>query len=278
MRTIGVIMFTALLLPVASRSQDAPPGEESSPSVATLHVPITAPEDTLKPPSDFVPVEKEPEVIVKKEPVYPALALKAGIEGKVWVKSWIDEQGKVREVQIIRSDNDIFNQAAIDAAKEFRFTPAQLKGQPVAVWVTFPFKFKIAKSDSLKTSSTLRADSLLAFIQDVAHGKKIARDRVREFLQPGARVAIGGSLHPLAELLSLQGMRRSALGDPGNEIALCHSIESDDGYAMAVLMETKDAKAGLHFQMISAGRDATGRWRIRHWYADQNVYTAPAPR
>jgi len=31
------------------------------------------------------------------------------------------------------------------AAKEYRFTPSEIKGKPVAVWVTIPFKFKLAE-------------------------------------------------------------------------------------------------------------------------------------
>ncbi|HXX64907.1 MAG TPA: energy transducer TonB [Bacteroidota bacterium] len=275
MRTASIILITALLVPIVSRGQDAPEREESSQSIATLQAPSASLADTTKPPPEFVPVEIEPEVLVKKEPVYPALALKAGIEGKVWVKSWIDEQGMVRDVQIIRSDNDTFNQAAIDAAKQFRFKPAILNGKPVAVWVTFPFKFKIGKSDSLKASSPLSADSLLAFIQDVVHGKKIDKGRLEKFLQPDAQAAVGGSLRGLADVLSTQGRMRAALGVPGNTISCFHSTESDDKSAMAVLIETQDTKGGLHFQMICVYRDSAGRWRIRHWYCDQKVYQKP---
>jgi TonB family protein len=91
-------------------------------------------------------------VIVKKvEPVYPELALKAGLEGKVWLKIWVDTDGKAKQVDVLKSDSDVFNQAAIDAAKQFLFTPAYMKGKPVAVWVSVPFKFKLADKDSKAT-------------------------------------------------------------------------------------------------------------------------------
>lgn len=97
------------------------------------------------PPQDFVEVEKEPTVISKKDPVYPELALRAGIEGKVWVKVWVDTEGKARSVIVLKSDNDVFNQSAVEAAKQFVFTPAYLRGRPVSVWVSIPFKFRLGE-------------------------------------------------------------------------------------------------------------------------------------
>ena len=96
------------------------------------------------PPPDFVPVEKEPVVVKKVEPKYPELAMRAGLEGKVWVKIWVDKEGKAKQVVVIKSDAEIFNEPAIEAAKQFVFTPAYMNNGPVAVWVSVPFKFKLA--------------------------------------------------------------------------------------------------------------------------------------
>jgi TonB family protein len=99
-------------------------------------------QDTI-PPQDFVPVEKEPVVVKKVDPKYPELALRAGIEGVVWVKIWITSDGKPKDVQIMKTDNHVFDQSAIDAAKQFVFTPAMKDGKPISVWVSVPFKFKL---------------------------------------------------------------------------------------------------------------------------------------
>ncbi|MCX6138766.1 MAG: TonB family protein [Ignavibacteriales bacterium] len=99
------------------------------------------------PPAEFLEVEKQPAPkpggIV--QPVYPESARKSGLEGTVWVKIWIDEEGVPQKADIIKSDAGDFNQASIDAAMKWRFTPAMLKGKPVAVWVTIPFKYKLNK-------------------------------------------------------------------------------------------------------------------------------------
>ncbi len=100
-------------------------------------------EEEEAPPPDFVPFEKEPQVIKRIEPVYPELARKAGLEGTVWVKLWVDKEGKVKDVVILKSASEIFNQPAIDAAKQWIFTPAMMKTGPVSVWISLSFNFKL---------------------------------------------------------------------------------------------------------------------------------------
>ena len=95
-------------------------------------------------PADFVPVEKYPEQIKVVTPKYPEIALRAGLEGTVFVKAWVDKEGKVRKTMVLKSDAEIFNAPACDAVKEWVFTPAIMNKGPVDVWVTVPVKFKIA--------------------------------------------------------------------------------------------------------------------------------------
>jgi protein TonB len=95
------------------------------------------------PPPDFVPFEKGPQIVKKTAPVYPEIARKAGLEGTVWVKIWVDKQGKSKKVVIQKSASEIFDQAAIDAAKQMVFTPAMMQNGPVDVWVSIPFHFKL---------------------------------------------------------------------------------------------------------------------------------------
>ncbi len=98
------------------------------------------------PPADFVPVEKQPQVVTPNIPKYPELAQRAGIEGRVIVKIWVDKDGKPRKAVILKSDAEIFNQPAIDAAMSTRFTPAIMNKGPVAVWVVIPFTFKLKQT------------------------------------------------------------------------------------------------------------------------------------
>lgn len=97
------------------------------------------------PPPDFVPVEKQPQPLPgnNPSPVYPEIARRAGVEGTVWVKIWVDKEGNPKKAQVLKSDAELFNQPAIDAAMRWKFTPAIMNNGPVAVWVSIPFKFRL---------------------------------------------------------------------------------------------------------------------------------------
>jgi protein TonB len=104
--------------------------------------PIEIPEPA---PPPFRIVEEMPKIVRSVTPVYPEIALRAGLEGTVIVKFWVDKEGKPREVSVLQSNEDIFNDAAIAAAKQYVFTPAYMNSGPVSVWITIPFRFRIAE-------------------------------------------------------------------------------------------------------------------------------------
>lgn len=91
---------------------------------------------------EFFAVEVKPKVVKQVEPQYPELARKAGIEGRVFVKVLVNEQGKVDSVVVLKSTNPIFIKPAIAAAKQFVFTPGRQRDKAVKVWVAIPFIFK----------------------------------------------------------------------------------------------------------------------------------------
>jgi TonB family protein len=106
---------------------------------------IVIPPEPNDPPSDiFQPFEKEPVPVLTMAPQYPDIPLRAGIEGNVFVKVLITKEGKVKKAILVKSDGDLFNQPAIDAAMKWVFTPALMNGKPVPVWVSIPFRFRLS--------------------------------------------------------------------------------------------------------------------------------------
>jgi len=101
--------------------------------------------DIDAPPPDFVPYEQAPMVVKRVEPKYPEIAQRAGLEGTVHVKLWVDKEGKVRKVVVLKSDAELFNEPSIEAGMQWVFTPAMQHNGPVSVWVAVPFKFRIKK-------------------------------------------------------------------------------------------------------------------------------------
>jgi protein TonB len=96
-------------------------------------------------PADFVPVEKQPVPVKQVKPEYPDVARRLNAEGTVWVKIWVDKEGKPKKATVQKSDNELFNDAATKAAMQFVFTPAVMNNGPVAVWVSIPFRFKLGQ-------------------------------------------------------------------------------------------------------------------------------------
>lgn len=93
-------------------------------------------------------VDKEPTYVVQKTPAYPKSALKDLFEGTVWVGLMVDEQGRVESVRLIKGARGDLDTAALEAAKQWKFTPAEKKGKPVKTEVTIPFRFKVSTKSS----------------------------------------------------------------------------------------------------------------------------------
>ena len=138
MKTISMLMFTAMLAAGVAGCGNKTEGPQEITPTSSLQAIEEAP------PSDMVPVDKEPGLVKNAAPVYPEEAMKNGLQGTVYVKILVDTEGRVKDAVIAKSDGEIFNQASIDAAKQFQFTPAMKEGKPVSVWVVVPFKYKLA--------------------------------------------------------------------------------------------------------------------------------------
>ena len=92
-------------------------------------------------------VAEPPRVLheVNSAEIYPPEAYKMGIEGKVDLRVGIDENGEVRQVKIVGKAGHGFDEAARDALRRFRFSPARTSdGKAVAVNITYRFSFDIS--------------------------------------------------------------------------------------------------------------------------------------
>jgi protein TonB len=114
-------------------------GPMSSAAAPVSLAPPPAPSVPRRPGGDL----KSPSRTTYVAPVYPQLAKISRIEGSVIVEATIDEAGMVRDVRVLRS-NALFDQAAIDAVKQWRYTPTRLNGVnvPVILTVTVMFTMK----------------------------------------------------------------------------------------------------------------------------------------
>jgi protein TonB len=95
---------------------------------------------------DFVSVEKEPYIDLtelQKKVVYPEIARRAGIEGKVNIRVLVGKNGKPKKYIIESTDSELLNSAAATAVMNSVFTPAILGNQPIDCWVSIPINFRM---------------------------------------------------------------------------------------------------------------------------------------
>jgi protein TonB len=85
--------------------------------------------------------DEPPKLKSKLSPDYPKEAKEAGIVGKVYIKVFIDKDGKVKETIILKGIDEL-NQAAIDALVKAKFAPAKYKGDPVGIWLNLSITFE----------------------------------------------------------------------------------------------------------------------------------------
>ncbi len=96
---------------------------------------------------DYVPQHKIsviPEIPTKailSKIEYPKMAMKQGIEGVVYLELFIDENGNIRRVNVLKDPGYGFADAAIEALEGVVCKPALVNDKPVAVRFRYPVRF-----------------------------------------------------------------------------------------------------------------------------------------
>lgn len=104
--------------------------------------------DEIPSPDVFIPTEIQPTTdmaALQKSIDYPEMARRAGIEGKVVIRVWIDKNGQPKKPEILKSDSKLLNDAALKAVMNAPFSPAIQNKQPVGCWMTIPIKFSLSQ-------------------------------------------------------------------------------------------------------------------------------------
>ena len=86
-----------------------------------------------------------PRVLREVKPQYTADAMRAKVQGTVWLEAIVMPNGSVGEVKVVKSLDPIFglDEEAIKAAKQWHFAPGTRLGQPVPVIITIELTFTL---------------------------------------------------------------------------------------------------------------------------------------
>ncbi|MCJ7682470.1 MAG: TonB family protein, partial [Candidatus Aminicenantes bacterium] len=114
-----------------------------------------------------------PKLIQKRDPVYPAAALEAGIQGMVTLGGRTDTEGRVTEVEILSTNNnDLLKEAAVQAVLGWKFEPVRQEGGSMVVVFGTGFDFKLV------------------------NGQPSVTINYRAFMDPGPPVRATGQISP----------------------------------------------------------------------------------
>lgn len=96
----------------------------------------------------YVVVEEQPSPVgglkaIQEKIRYPEEAKQNGIEGRVFVKAFINEEGAVERVELLKGIGYGCDIAAMQAVMDTEFTPGKQRGEPVKVQVSIPIVFKL---------------------------------------------------------------------------------------------------------------------------------------
>ena len=88
-------------------------------------------------------VDEQAQVLKEVQPTFPARAKKLGVSGYVKVMIVIDAYGEVSQANVMSLDPPGygFENEALKAVRQWKFSPAQLGGYPVAQKATKEFRF-----------------------------------------------------------------------------------------------------------------------------------------
>ena len=84
----------------------------------------------------------EPKKLVHVAPIYPSIARDTRSEGIVVLEAIIDERGRVDRIRVLQS-SPLLDDAAIQAVRQWRYTPTLLNGVPVPVLMTITVSFRL---------------------------------------------------------------------------------------------------------------------------------------
>jgi protein TonB len=123
------------LMPVSQAPAPRPEAARTPPATEPL-----PPEwgDVVRVGGDIRPPSKVGHV----NPVYPAEARDARVQGVVIMTALVDAEGRVADVRVLRSI-PMLDQAALDAVRQWQFTPTLLNGNPVPVAMTVTVSFTL---------------------------------------------------------------------------------------------------------------------------------------
>jgi TonB family protein len=161
-------------------------------------------QETQPAPAPAPTLTKPPALIEAAAPVYPPAALAAGREAAVTVRIHIDATGTVTQVDVVTPVGNGFDEAAVEAAEQYVFTPAEWDGKPgpIVVETTIHFTIQQQEEPEPEPPPPAGAEADPAAQGPPAHGGDYRQPVTvsGEAVERGSRRRLSGVIVSLAEL------------------------------------------------------------------------------
>jgi TonB family protein len=181
-------------------------------------------EQPLAAGSDGVPVPKKKKHV---QPVYPPEALAQGIRGIVILDLVIDTEGRVAETHVIRSIPGL-DEAALVAARQWRYEPVEVDGRPVSVRLTVPITFALKLPEMTRDRGIpeIRQGVTPQWPRDTQGGGEAVADVT---LEPDGRIGLARIIEggePWSSAL-LEALRTWRFRPPPEDVTLSFRVEAE---------------------------------------------------
>jgi TonB family protein len=132
------IVAAIVIVPLMAYDVIPTPADSMSAFVAAAPPPPPPPAAPVRVGGNIKPPQKTRDV----RPVYPPIAQSARVQGIVIIEATIGPDGAVKDAKVLRSI-PLLDQAALDAVRQWQFTPTLLNGVPVPVIMTVTVQFTL---------------------------------------------------------------------------------------------------------------------------------------
>jgi hypothetical protein len=218
--------------------------------------------------------------------------LRGGGEAIVYMKAFIGVDGNVIEAKsekiqvtadnIIIDNNDksagqktdgkAFEEASYNAVKQWKFSPAQMQGKPVAVWVTIPFKFKLneeEKKTSINDSDYTEMEKITELIKTNIENilKGTETEKAKRFVDINALLVYNKETVNLYSVINGEHKNIHLMEDKESRCTFMKMNISDDKSSALVVWKSrfsKGKKERIHTIVLLKNK-AKG-WQISHWH------------
>jgi TonB family protein len=207
--------------------------------------------------------QEEPRTKKSVNPAYPEILKRAGIEGEVWIKAVINEKGFVEKAEVIKTTNKDFNEATIDAAKQWEFVPASKDGKAIRTEVTIPFRYRLAeKSNDAKSKELYKLQNI---VEQFLRGS--STQEILSLVDPEAYLIAGNKYENLRSVLLDNKKKKLYLNIPEGFFGGSHlKTDAAESSAFLVLISQGSSDRPAYNHTIVFMKAESGDWKIMAWH------------